>query len=59
MNTFVRELLKPFLARLGTAFGVMVASADYFTQAEVATIQTAAVLVGGFVADLLLQKVVR
>lgn len=59
MNHLAREVLKPLLYRLGSAFGVFVASADYFSDAEVATIQTALVLVGGYVVDLLMQKVIR
>lgn len=59
MSILAREILKPLLYRLGSGFGVFIASADYFTDAEVATLQTAAVLVGGFLVDLLTQRVFK
>ena len=57
MKWIVNEILKPVTHRVGSIVGVHLATLDFFTKQEVATLQTACVLLGGYALDLLVRKV--
>lgn len=59
MRSFLlNELIRPMIHRLGTVTGVYLASVDFLTADQVASIESAVVLLGGIALDLVIRRVV-
>lgn len=57
MKWILTEILKPAVHRVGSVLGMAVASTQYFTEGQAATLEAASVLVGGYLIDLVVRKV--
>lgn len=56
MKFLFNELIKPLVHRLGSHTGVLLSGLG-MSQADVGTVQAAAVILGGFAVDFLVRKV--
>ncbi len=56
MKFFFTEFIKPATHRIGSVVGVYFASLDYFTEGQLASLETASIVMAGYLVDLVVRK---